>query len=135
LEPIFEMFQTESFKRLSIGIAHPPNMGYNPDVLLSHDYDDQQYESFFLCNKFPAAEQYALDHVLLPAAEQLLETGVHDSSHTYTYREIMGLCERIKADSIQKLQFEDLKRAQEKEMAEIKAKFASPSSPKFKNRL
>lgn len=133
LEPICEMFQTEAFKRLSIGIAHPPNMGYNPDVLMSHDYDDQQYESFFLCNKFPEAEQYALDHVLLPAAEQLINSGEHNSSHTYSYREIMGLCERIKVDSIKKLQFEELKRAQDKEIANIRAKFTSQQN--FKNRL
>lgn len=133
LEPMYEMFQTEAFKRLSIGIAHPPNMGYNPDVLLSHDYDDQQYESFFLCNKFPTAEQFALDNVLLPAAEQLINSGEHNSSHTYTYREIMGLCDRIKADSITKLQYDNLKRAQQKEMAQIRSQFSSPEQ--MKNRL
>lgn len=116
LEPIFEFVQTEAFKRLSIGIAHPPNMGYNPDVLLTHEYDDDKYESFFLCNKFPTEEQFALDNVLLPAAEQLLATGIHDSSHSYSYREIMALSERIRQNSIKKLQFDDLKKAQQAEM-------------------
>jgi peptidyl-tRNA hydrolase len=116
LEPIFDFLQTEAFTRLSIGIAHPPNMGYHPDALLTHEYDDDKYESFFLCNKFPDMEQYALDHVLLPAAEDLINTGVHDVRHTYTYAEIMSLASRIKNDTIKKTRFEELKLAQEAEM-------------------
>lgn len=132
LEPIFDFVQTEAFKRLSIGIAHPPNMGYNPDVLMTHEYDDAEYESYFLCNKFPAEEQFALDHVLLPAAEQLLATGVHDNSHSYSYREIMALADRIRQNNIKKLQFEELKKAQE---AEFKKHLAERNSaPKFINR-
>lgn len=133
LEPIFDFVQTEAFKRLSIGIAHPPNMGYNPDVLLTHEYDDDKYESFFLCNKFPTAEQFALDNVLLPAAEQLLATGVHDSSHSYDYREIMALSERIRQNSIKKLQFDELKKAQQAEMKKFLQN--GTSAPKTADRL
>lgn len=116
LEPIFDFVQTEAFQRLSIGIAHPPNMGYNPDVLLSHEYDDDKYESFFLCNKFPEKEQFALDNVLLPAAEELLSSGTHNSSHSYSYQEIMTLSERIRSGAIKKLHYEKLKKAQAAEM-------------------
>lgn len=116
LEPIYEFAQTEAFKRLSIGIAHPPNMGYHPDVLLNHEYDEDKYQSFFLCNKFPEMEQFALDQILLPAAEELINTGAHTPSHTYTYREVISLAERIKDKTIKKTHFEELKRAQAREI-------------------
>jgi peptidyl-tRNA hydrolase len=120
LEPIFEFAQTEIFKRLSIGIAHPPNMGYNPDALLTHQYDDDKYNSFFLCNKFPSKEQFILDEILLPAAESLLLTENHDLSHSYSYQEVMLLADRIKSNTAKKLQFDQLKAAQQKEMEQAR---------------
>lgn len=116
LEPIFEFAQTDVFKRLSIGIAHPANMGYNPDALLTHNYDDDKYNSFFLCNKFPTKEQFILDEILLPAAETLIQTENHDQSHSYSYKEVMLLADRIKANTAKKLQYDELKAAQQKEL-------------------
>jgi peptidyl-tRNA hydrolase len=133
LEPISEFAQTEAFKRLSIGIAHPPNMGYHPDVLLNHEFDDDKYQSFFLCNKFPEKEQFALDHVLLPAAEELINNGSHSLNHNYTYQEIMTLCDRIQSRDIKKTRFEELKKAQALEMKHHLNQ--RPSPKKFDNRL
>lgn len=131
LEPIFDYVQTESFTRLRIGISHPASMAYNPDVLLSHEFDDEEYRSFFLCNKFPVAEQFALENVILPAAERLLENGgEHDVSHNYTYREVMALADRIRKETITAETYEDLKKAQ---VEEIK-KHRQPTA-KYHNRL
>lgn len=112
LEPIFDLLQTEEFSRLQIGISHPDNMAYNPDVLLTHEFDRSKYQSFFLCNKFSQDEQFALDKIILPAAEQLLQTGVHDVSHMYTYKEMMTIVNKIKKENMQKTEYEKLQRAQ-----------------------
>lgn len=130
LEPIFDALQTEEFWKLRIGISHPANMAYNPDVLLTHEYDEEHYKSFFLCNKFPAIEQFALDQVILPAAQRLFETNESDFTNTYTYNEIIALANRIKQNTIIKDQFDTLKSAQ---MDELK-KHQSTSRP-FLNRL
>lgn len=112
LEPIYEFLKTDKFQRLIVGISHPHDMSYNPDVLLTHKYTRTEYDDFFLANKFTDDEQFALDNIILPATESLLSDGKHNYTHSYSYKEIMFMVQKLKNNQMEALNSKKLKKAQ-----------------------
>lgn len=80
LTSIFKTVKTENFMRLAIGIAHPNWKKYETNAMMTLGFNSTDFQNFFLRNKFPDHEQLAIEKVILPNAQTILENALSGSA-------------------------------------------------------
>jgi len=97
LQQILNSVGSESFARISVGVARPPDKEVHFDALPMSKYPLSVQEEWYLLNKFPPVEYDLVDIVLMPVIHKMMdrastitETTNYFEHYKITYRELVS---------------------------------------------
>jgi len=92
---IKEMFNTEKYGRIAVGVGHPHWKGIQGRYLPTWDTGDHEYNNRFLQNKFPPNEMLMMKHIVMPKIFEVMDVAMkcqhieeYDYAVTLSYKEV-----------------------------------------------